>query len=144
MFGSDPPQNGMSRWGLAKILNHYIIQVPIIIFLVIFFNVSFLSPNIFHSSKFPIVCCKSPNFIFLPSVVLVPDISVISVTQFCLAPSIGKKGNKATQASPVYPRDTLSYVCQFQIACVEEKSHKLYQISEWHVRTFIHCHFWMV
>ena len=54
MFGSElqtppPPskkkkkKNGMSRWGLAKIINHYIIQVPIIIFLVIFFNVSFLS-----------------------------------------------------------------------------------------------------
>ena len=43
MFGSDPPKWHMSRWGLAKIINHYIIQVPIIIFLVIFSNVSFLS-----------------------------------------------------------------------------------------------------
>ena len=52
MFGSNPPpkknkkkKNAMSRWGLAKIINRYIIQVPIIIFLVIFSNVSFLSPN---------------------------------------------------------------------------------------------------
>ena len=36
MFGSNPPpqkkKNGMSRWGLAKILDRYIIQVLIIIF----------------------------------------------------------------------------------------------------------------
>ena len=35
----------MSRWGLAKILDRYIIQVPIIIFQDIFSKVSFLSPK---------------------------------------------------------------------------------------------------
>ena len=54
-----PPQNGMSRWGLAKIINRYIIQAPIIIFLVIY-SPTLVSChlNIFHNSKYPIVCSK--------------------------------------------------------------------------------------
>ena len=35
----------MSRWGLAKIVDRYIIQVSIVIFQDLFSNVSFLSPE---------------------------------------------------------------------------------------------------
>ena len=54
MFSSTPPpqkkkkkkkKNRMSRWGLANMINRYIIQVPMFIFLVIFSNVSFWSPK---------------------------------------------------------------------------------------------------
>ena len=47
--------------------------MPIIIFLVIF-SPTLVSYhlNIFHSSKFPTVCCKSQNVTFLPSIFLVP------------------------------------------------------------------------
>ena len=67
-----PPKNGMSRWGLAKIINRYIIQVPIIIFWLYSPTLVSYHLNIFHSSKFPIVCCKSQNFTYLPSIFLVP------------------------------------------------------------------------
>ena len=64
----------------------------------------------------------------------------MSVTALCMAPFIAKKRNTATQASLVYPPDTLLFGCQFQCVCVEDKSHKSSLISEWHVRTFIHRH----
>ena len=59
----------------------------------------------------------------------------MSVTALCMAQFIAKKRNTATQASLVYPPDTLLFGCQFQCVCVEDKSHKSSLISEWHVRT---------
>ena len=89
--------------------------------------------------------CVDPRYATVP--LFVVKVQILHFAGYFLSRDICPKKRNiiiATQASPVYPRDTL-YGCQFQQyvtlwfqrGCVEEK----YQISEWNVRTFIHCHF---